>query len=144
MKTFIPKKEDIQRKWYVIDAAGKPLGRVASQAAIILNGKHKPTYTPFLDCGDSVIVINADKAVLTGKKLTQKFYRHHSLYPGGLKEIAYKDLMVTKPELAMHVAVKRMLPKNKLASRMITRLRVFKGAEHDLAAQNPEVLEINL
>jgi large subunit ribosomal protein L13 len=144
MKTFIPKKEEIQRKWYVIDAAGKPLGRVASQAAIILNGKHKPTYTPFFDCGDSVIVINAEKAVLTGKKLTQKFYRHHSLYPGGLKEIPYKDLMVTKPELAMKVAVKRMLPKNKLASRMITRLRIFKGAEHDLAAQNPEVLEINI
>lgn len=145
MKTFMPKNEEVQnqRKWYVVDAEGKALGRVASEVARVLIGKHKPIYTPHVDCGDHVIVINVDKAVLTGNKLNQKFYRRHSNNPGGLTEIAYKELMVTRPELAMETAVKRMLPKNKLGSKMIKRLRTYKGAEHNNAAQNPEVLNIN-
>ena len=142
MKTFTLRKEDVQRDWYVVDAEGKVLGRVASQVAKILNGKHKPQYTPYVDCGDNVIVINIDKVVLTGKKLEQKYYRTHSQYPGGLKETLYKDLMKNKPELAMEIAVKRMLPKNKLASKMIRRLKVYSGTEHQHSAQNPKVLEV--
>jgi len=144
MKTFMPKKEEVQRTWYIIDAADKPLGRVASEVAKLLIGKHKPIFTPFVDCGDHVIVLNVDKVVLTGKKLSQKVYRTHSLYPGGLKETLYKDMMEKKPELAMTVAVKRMLPKNKLGANMLKRLRVYQGTEHDHQAQNPQEITLSL
>ena len=139
MSTFMANKGNIQRKWYVLDAAGKPLGKTAVIAATILRGKHKPEYTPHADCGDFVIVINADKAVLTGKKLEQKYYRTHSGYPGGLKETQYKHLMANKPELAMRLAVRGMLQKNTIAQWQLKRLRVFAGAEHSHAAQKPEV-----
>ena len=139
MSTFMAKPAEVERKWYIIDAAGKPLGRVASAAASILRGKIKPTFTPHVDCGDFVIVINADKAVLTGNKLLQKYYRHHSGYIGGLKEIQYKTLMEKNPEKAMMLAVKGMLPDNTIGANCMTRIRVYKGAEHDHAAQKPEV-----
>jgi len=129
------------RKWYVLDAAGKPLGRTAVVAATILRGKHRPEFAPHMDCGEFVIVINADKAVLTGKKLTQKYYRHHSGYIGGLKEVQYKTLMATRPEMAMELAVKGMLPHNTLGRKAATRLKVFAGAEHCHAAQKPENYE---
>ena len=129
------------RKWYVLDAAGKPLGRTAVVAATILRGKHRPEFAPHMDCGEFVIVINAGKAVLTGKKLTQKYYRHHSGYIGGLKEVQYKTLMATRPEMAMELAVKGMLPHNTLGRKAATRLKVFAGAEHCHAAQKPENYE---
>ena len=129
------------RKWYVLDAAGKSLGRTAVVAATILRGKHRPEFAPHMDCGEFVIIINADKAVLTGKKLTQKYYRHHSGYIGGLKEIQYKTLMATRPEMAMELAVKGMLPHNTLGRKSATRLKVFAGAEHCHAAQKPENYE---
>ena len=141
MSTFMAKKETIERKWYVLDAAGKPLGRTAVAAATILRGKHRPEFTPNVDCGEFVIIINADKAVLTGKKLTQKYYRRHSGYIGGLKEVQYKTLMATRPELAMELAVKGMLPHNTLGRKSATRLKVFAGAEHSHAAQKPEAYE---
>ena len=137
MSTFMAKKEDVVRKWYVIDAAGKPLGKTAVAAADILRGKVKPDYTPHVDTGDFVIVINADKAVLTGKKLTQKYYRHHSGWTGGLKEIQYKNLMAKRPEFAIELAVKGMLPKNSIGRAAMTRLKLYKGAEHKNAAQKP-------
>lgn len=137
MSTFMAKKEDVVRKWYVIDAAGKPLGKTAVAAADILRGKVKPDYTPHVDTGDFVIVINADKAVLTGKKLTQKYYRHHSGWTGGLKEIQYKNLMAKRPEFAIELAVKGMLPKNSIGRTAMTRLKLYKGAEHKNAAQKP-------
>ena len=137
MSTFMAKAETIERKWYVIDAANKPLGRVAVQAASILRGKHRPEFTPHVDCGEFVIIINADKAVLTGKKLEQKYYRHHSGYIGGLKSIQYKTLMQTKPEMAVELAVKGMLPHNKLGAKAATRLKVYAGAAHNHAAQKP-------
>lgn len=137
MSTTLVRKEDLQRKWYVIDAAGKPMGRVAVTAANILRGKVKVDFTPNVDCGDYVIIINADKAVLTGKKLEQKFYRHHSGWIGGLKEVNYKTLMAERPEFAMEKAVKGMLPKNSLGRTAFTRLKVFSGAEHPHAAQQP-------
>ena len=142
MSTFMAKKEEINRKWYVIDAAGKPLGRVAVLAATILNGKHRPEYTPHVDCGDCVIVINAAKAVLTGKKLDQKYYYRHSGYVGGLKATQYRTLMANKPEMAMTLAVKGMLPKNKIGSASLTRLRVYKDAEHNQQAQQPIAVEV--
>jgi len=129
----------VERKWYVLDAAGKPLGKTAALAADILRGKVKPTYTPHVDCGDFVIIINAEKAVLTGKKLEQKYYYTHSGYVGGLKAVQYKRLMSEKPELAMTLAVKGMLQKNKLARQQLTRLKVFRGEEHIHQAQKPEV-----
>lgn len=135
-------KPGMERKWYIIDAAGKPLGRTAEKAAVLLRGKNKPTFTPHVDTGDHVIVLNADKVVLTGDKLNQKFYRRHSGYPGGLKETSYKDLMAKKADLAVIEAVRGMLPKNALGRQMIKKLRVYKGAEHDHAAQKPEVLEL--
>lgn len=138
MSTFMPKANDITRKWYILDAEGKALGRVATVAASILRGKHKTIFTPNVDCGDCVIILNADKVVLTGKKDTQKFYRHHSGWVGGLKEVKYGELMSKKPEFAMEIAVKRMLPDNTLGRTAMTRLRVYKGAEHNHAAQNPE------
>ena len=141
MSTFMAKKENVERKWYVIDAAGKPLGKTAVAAADILRGKTKPDYTPHVDTGDFVIVINADKAVLTGNKLTQKYYRHHSGWTGGLKEIQYKTLMAKRPEFAMEQAVKGMLPKNSLGAAALRRLRVYQGADHGHEAQKPIVVE---
>ena len=137
MSTFMAKKETLERKWYVIDAAGKPLGKTAVAAANILRGKHRPEFTPHVDCGEFVIIINASKAVLTGKKLTQKYYRRHSGYIGGLKEVQYTTLMATKPELAMTLAVKGMLPHNTIGDTSITRLKVYAGSEHGQAAQKP-------
>lgn len=142
MSTYMAKKETVSRKWYVIDAAGKPLGKTAVAAATILRGKHRPEFTPHVDCGEYVIIINAEKAVLTGKKLTQKYYRRHSGYIGGLKEVQYKTLMATRPELAMELAVKGMLPKNSIGDKAITRLHVYRGAEHKQASQKPEAYEI--
>ena len=139
MSTYMANAATVERKWYILDAAGKPLGKTAALAADILRGKIKPTYTPHVDCGDYVIVINADKAVLTGKKLEQKYYYTHSGYVGGLKATQYKRLMAEKPELAMRLAVKGMIQKNKLAADQLTRLRVFRGEEHTHQAQKPEV-----
>ncbi len=138
MSTTLAKKETVSRKWYILDAAGKPLGRTAVTAATLLRGKHKPTFTPNVDTGDFVIIVNADKAVLTGNKLNQKYYRRHSGWIGGLKEVKYDRLMAQKPEFAMELAVKGMLPKNTLGREMLTRLRVYKGAEHKHEAQKPE------
>ena len=142
MSTYMAKVETVERKWYVLDAAGKPMGRVAAAAANILRGKHRPEFTPHVDCGEFVIIINADKAVLTGKKLEQKYYRRHSGYIGGLKEVQYKTLMATKPEMAMELAVKGMLPHNTIGAKSMTRLKVFAGAEHNHAAQKPVAVEI--
>ena len=139
MSTTMLRTEDVQRKWYVLDAAGKPLGKTAAIAADLLRGKLKTDYTPHVDCGDFVIIINAKEAVLTGKKLQQKFYRTHSGYPGGLKETRYDRLMATKPELAMSLAVKGMLAKNPTQKWQMRRLKVFAGAEHKHAAQQPVV-----
>ena len=141
MSTYMAKKETVERKWYIIDAAGKPLGKTAAAAATILRGKHRPEFTPNVDCGEFVIIVNAAKAVLTGKKLEQKFYRRHSGYIGGLKEVSYKTLMATKPEMAMELAVKGMLPKNTLGRKSLTRLKVYAGNAHKQAAQKPEVYE---
>ena len=138
MSTFMANKGNIERKWYVLDAAGKPLGKTAATAAVLLRGKHKPEYTPHADCGDFVIVINAEKAVLTGKKAEQKYYRTHSGWVGGLKETQYRTLMKEKPELAMKVAVRGMMPRNIVTKDSLTRLHVFRGAEHKHAAQKPE------
>ena len=138
MSTTLAKNETVVRKWYVLDAAGKPLGRTAAQAAVLLRGKHKTDYTPNVDCGDFVIIINAEQAVLTGNKLTQKYYRRHSGWIGGLKEIQYKNLMASRPELAMQLAVKGMLAKNSLGRNQATRLHIYKGAEHKHEAQKPE------
>ncbi len=138
MSTFMANKGNIQRKWYVLDAAGKPLGKTAVIAATILRGKHKPEYTPHADCGDFVIVINADKAVLTGKKLEQKYYRTHSGWVGGLKETKYRLLMQSKPELAMRLAVRGMMPRNIVTKDSLTRLKIYRGDSHPHAAQKPE------
>ncbi len=137
MSTYMAKKETVERKWYIIDAANKPLGRTAAAAATILRGKHRPEFTPHVDCGEFVIIINASKAVLTGKKLEQKFYRRHSGYIGGLKETSYKTLMATKPELAMELAVKGMLPHNSIGDKSITRLKVYANEAHKNEAQKP-------
>ena len=136
------KKETVERKWYIIDAAGKPLGKTAAAAATILRGKHRPEFTPNVDCGEFVVIINASKAVLTGKKLEQKFYRRHSGYIGGLKEVSYKTLMATKPEMAMELAVKGMLPHNSIGDKAITRLKVYAGEAHKQQAQKPVPYEI--
>ena len=138
MSTTLVRKEDVQRKWYIVDAANQPLGRTAVTVANILRGKVKADFTPNVDCGDYVIVINADKAVLTGKKLDQKYYRHHSGWIGGLKETKYKTIMAERPEFAMELAVKGMLPKNTIGRAALGRLEVFKGTEHPHAAQKPE------
>ena len=143
MKTYMANAQTVERKWYVVDAAGLTLGRLATRVASVLRGKNKPTYTPNVDCGDFVIIINTDKVVLTGKKLEDKFYRYHTGYIGGLKEISYKKLMAEKSDLAVYEAVKGMLPKNSLGRAMIKKLRVNKGAEHNHAAQKPEVLTID-
>ena len=142
MSTFMAKKETIERKWYVLDAAGKPLGKTAVAAATILRGKHRPEFTPHVDCGEFVIIINADKAILTGNKLEQKYYRHHSGYIGGLKEVQYKTLMATKPAMAMELAVKGMLPKNTIGAKSFTRLKVYAGEAHNHEAQKPVAIEV--
>ena len=143
MKTYMAKAETVERKWYVIDAEGVALGRLATKVAAVLRGKHKPTFTPNVDTGDFVIVLNTDKVVLTGKKLEDKFYRYHSGYIGGLKEIPYKKLMAEKSDLAVYEAVKGMLPKNSLGRATLKKLRVYKGAEHNHAAQKPEELKVD-
>ena len=142
MSTFMAKAETIERKWYVIDAAGKPVGKTAVAAANILRGKHRPEFTPHADCGEFVIIINAGKAVFTGKKLTQKVYHHHSGYIGGLKSVTAKQMMAERPEFVMEQAVKGMLPKNSLCANGLTRLRVYAGAEHEQAAQKPDAYEV--
>lgn len=144
MKSYMAKPNEIERKWYVIDANGLVLGRLASEVAKILRGKNKPTYTPHVDTGDHVIILNAEKVVLTGNKLDQKMYRKHSLYPGGLKETSYRKIMATKPELAVYDAVKGMLPHNSLGRQMLKKLRVYKGTQHEHQAQQPEALELNI
>ena len=142
MKTFMPKAADITRKWYVVDAEGLALGRVASQVANILRGKNKPIYTPNVDTGDYVIVINCDKVILTGKKLDQKIYYKHSGFVGGLKETKYRKLLAEKPEEAMRHAVVGMLPKGPLGRQMAKKLKIYAGAEHEHAAQKPEMLKL--
>ncbi len=139
MKSTMEKAGQVQRKWYVIDAAGKSVGRVAASAASILRGKHKPTYTPHVDCGDHVIILNCDKAVFTGNKLEQKVYRRHSGWVGGLKEVTAKEMMAQRSDKAMYMAVKGMLPDTTIGRSALTRLRVYKGAEHKHEAQQPEV-----
>ncbi|MDE5994983.1 MAG: 50S ribosomal protein L13 [Oscillospiraceae bacterium] len=141
MSTYMPKKGDITRNWYVLDAAGKPLGKVAAEAATLLRGKHKPTFTPNADCGDHVIIINAAQVVLTGNKLNQKMYYHHTGYIGNMKEVKYSTLMKTKPEFAVTKAVKGMIPDSVIGREALTRLRVYAGAEHKHAAQKPEARE---
>ena len=143
MGTFMANASNIERKWYVVDAADKPMGRVAAEVAVLLRGKHKATFTPHVDCGDFVIVINAEKAVLTGKKLEQKYYRHHTGYVGGLKEVKYGILMKKNPEFAFELAVKRMVPNNVIGRSAMRRLRVYRGSEHNHAAQKPEVYNID-
>lgn len=142
MSTYMPKAGQVDRKWYVIDAAGKPLGRVAAQAAVLLRGKHKPTYAPHVDCGDYVIIINCAQAVLTGKKLEQKHYYRHTGYIGHLKDVRYDTLMAQKPEKAMELAVKGMIPSNSIGRDAMKRLRLFAGNEHIHTAQKPENWEL--
>ena len=142
MRTYFPKKGDIEPRWFIIDAEGKVLGRLSTTIASILAGKNKPTYTPFLDTGDHVIVVNAEKVVLTGKKETDKIYRHHSQYPGGLKERAARFVRAEKPERIIEEAVWGMLPKNKLGRRMLKKLNVYRGTKHPHEAQKPERLEV--
>ena len=142
MSTYMAKKEEVERNWYLVDAAGQNLGRLASKIAPYITGKNKPTYTPHVDAGDFVIVINAARVNLTGNKWKQKKYRHHSQYPGGLKEVPYEKLREENPELIIKNAVKGMLPKNKLGRRMIGRLKVYADDEHPHQAQQPEKLEL--
>jgi len=144
MKTFMAKPQEVERKWLIVDASGKPLGRLASEVAKLLRGKHKPNYTPHVDTGDHVIVLNAEKVVLTGKKLEQKMYRHYSGYPGGMKEIKYRHFMATRPERAVELAIKGMLPKNSLGRAMYRKLKVYKGSEHEHQAQKPEAIELDI
>ena len=137
MSTFMQKKENVVRKWYIVDAAEKPLGRTAVAVADLLRGKNAPEFTPNVDCGNFVIVINAEKAILTGNKMTDKYYHHHSGYIGGLKSVQYKTLMAEKPELAMELAIKGMLPHNSIGAKSFTRLKVYAGAVHNHEAQKP-------
>ena len=139
--TYSLKKSEIESKWYIIDAANKPLGRVASEAAKLLRGKHKPTYTPNIDNGDHVIILNCNDIVLTGHKLDQKIYRHHSGYIGGMKETTAREMLAKSPEKMMMLAIKGMLPKNSLCRSMITKLKIYKGSEHNNEAQKPEIWE---
>ena len=142
MKTYMAKPAEVERKWYVVDATDMVLGRLASQVAMVLRGKNKPTFTPNVDTGDFVIVINSDKVLLTGKKLDDKFYRYHTGYIGGLKEVSYRKLLAEKSDVAVYEAVRGMLPKNSLGRKMIKKLRVYKGAEHSHEAQKPEELKL--
>lgn len=144
MSTYVAKPSTIQRKWYVVDAEGLTLGRMASQVAKILRGKHKPEYTPFLDTGDHVIIVNAEKIVLTGRKLDQKLHRYHTGYPGGLREIRYRTMMQKNPCKVIELAIKGMLPKNSLGRQMYRKLKVYAGPEHEHAAQKPEALVIEM
>lgn len=141
MSTFMAKPAEVQRKWYIVDAADKPLGRTAVKVADLLRGKGKPEFTPNVDCGDFVVVINADKAVLTGKKLEQKYYRRHTGYIGHLKEVKYSTLMATRPELAMELAVKGMIPDTTIGRKAMTRLHVYQGTEYKQVAQKPELVD---
>lgn len=141
MSTYIPKPNDIQHNWILVDADGQILGRLATRIATILHGKHKPTFTPHVDGGDHVVVINADKIRLTGKKLDQKIYYRHSQYPGGLRSTVYRILMAKRPELALNLAVRRMLPKNSLGRKMLVKMHVYTGPEHPHEAQKPEALQ---
>jgi large subunit ribosomal protein L13 len=142
METFMQKDGAVERAWYVVDATGMPLGRLASQVAAVLRGKNKPCFTPNVDCGDHVIIINTDKVILTGKKLEKKFYTYHTGYIGGLKQIPYSTMMAEKSDLAVYEAVRGMLPKNSLGRKMLTKLRVYKGAEHNQQAQKPVELKL--
>ena len=142
MKTYVPKQGEVESKWFVVDAEGKRLGRLASEVAKILRGKHKPQFTPFLDMGDHVIVVNAEKIVLTGRKLEQKMHHRHSGYPGGLKSVPYSRIMVEQPERAIEYAVKGMLPHNRLGRKMVRKLKVYKGPDHPHEAQGPELLNV--
>ena len=142
MNTYMAKAEDVQRKWYVVDADGVVLGRLASQVANVLRGKHKPIYTPHVDTGDYVIIVNADKVLLTGKKLDQKIYYHHSGFPGGLSATLYRTLMVEKPDFAVKKAIIGMLPKGSLGRQMAKKLRVYVGSEHEYESRKPEKMEI--
>ena len=141
MKTYSAKPDDIERSWYIVDADGQTLGRMASQIATILRGKHKPIFTPHMDCGDYVVVVNAEKVHVTGNRLDQKIYYRHSGYPGGLKQTPLREMLKTKPEKVIEEAVRRMLPKNNLGRHMLKKLRVYAGPEHQHQAQNPEPLE---
>jgi len=142
MKTYMAKPNEVERKWFVVDAEGKTLGRLSSEIAKILRGKHKPEFTPHVDTGDFVIVINAEKIEVTGKKLDNEFYRYHTGHPGGLKEITYRRMRDEKPEMFIHNAVKGMLPKNRLGSQIVKKLKVYAGPNHDHDAQKPESLEL--
>ncbi len=142
MKSYIAKPADIERKWYVVDADGKTLGRLAAEVATVLRGKHKPTYTPHMDCGDYVIVINAEKVEVTGKKRKEKVYKRHTGYPGGLRETTFEKLIAKKPEEIVRHAVKGMMPNGKLGRQMYKKLKVYAGPEHNHQAQKPEVLEV--
>ncbi len=142
MRTFTEKQAEIEREWYVVDAEGQTLGRLASRVAPILKGKHKPTYTPYLDCGDFVIVINAEKVRVTGRKLDQVYYHHHSGYPGGLRSVSLREQLGKHPERVLQAAVRGMLPKNKLGRRMIKKLKVYAGDAHPHQAQQPKPLEL--
>ena len=140
--TFMANSKNIERKWYIIDASGKPLGRIAAEAAKILRGKHKPSFTPNVDTGDHVIILNCKDVVLTGKKLDQKIYRHHTGYIGNMKETVARNMLEDKPEKAMMLAIKGMLPKNRLGRQMINKVRIYAGSEHENQAQKPEVWEV--
>lgn len=140
MKTYMAKGETVERNWYVVDAEGMVLGRLASQVAAILRGKHKPVYTPHVDCGDHVIIVNASKVRLTGQKLDKKTYIHHTGFPGGIREVNYRTLLATKPEFAVYEAIRRMMPKGPLGRKMLKKLRIYAGPTHNHEAQQPEVL----
>lgn len=142
MKTYVAKKETVQREWFVVDATNQILGRLATRVATMLRGKHKPEFTPNCDTGDYVVIVNAEKVKVTGRKTTDKLYRHHSLYPGGVKTIAYRDLMAKAPERIIESAVKGMLPKNPLGRAMALKLKIYKGPTHEHAAQQPKTLEL--
>lgn len=142
MKTFVAKEHEVEKKWLVVDAEGKILGRLATQIAVRLRGKHKPIFTPHADTGDFVVVVNAEKIALTGRKWDQKIYYHHSRYPGGLKQISARKLLEKKPEELVRLAVKRMLPKNSLGRRQLKKLKIYVGSEHPHEAQNPQIMEI--
>ena len=144
MKSFMASPATIERKWYVVDATGYTLGRLASEVAKVLRGKNKPIFTPHMDCGDYVIIVNADKVTVTGKKLDQKIYYHHSEYVGGMKETTLREMMAKKPEKVVKLAVKGMLPKGALGKSMLKKLHVYAGPDHEQAAQKPEVLEFKL
>lgn len=142
MKSYMAKANEVERKWYLVDAEGKTLGRLASEVATILRGKHKPEYTPFVDTGDFVILVNAEKVVLTGKKLDKKFYTYHTGHPGGLRQIPFRRMLQEKPEELLYNSIKGMLPKNRLGRQMIKKLKVYAGPQHNHEAQKPVKLEL--